>query len=160
MSKIKLLYGIIALLVLLNTSLLVFIMTQNQHNNHNRPHHRMPKETIVKQLHFNDIQVEQFEESVRWHRSHIKKLDDSIRLVRSELYRLLPSSAPDLERKKALLQQFAALQLKVEETHWQHFSEIKLICRPDQLKEYNKLTEQLMQLFSRGGRPPHPPKND
>ncbi|MBU3680928.1 MAG: periplasmic heavy metal sensor [Flavobacterium sp.] len=106
------------------------------------------------------MQVEQFEESVRWHRSHIKKLDDSIRLVRSELYQLLPSSAPDLARKKTLLQEFASLQLKVEETHWQHFSEIKRICRPDQLKEYNKLTEQLMQLFSMGGRPPHPPKND
>ena len=160
MSKIKLLYGIIALLLFLNLSLLVFIFTQGKPNDHERTHHRNPKELIVNQLQFNETQVEQFEESVRWHRSHIKKLDDSIRLVRSELYRLLPSSAPDLERKKTLLQQFAALQLKVEETHWQHFSEIKLICRPDQLKEYNKLTEQLMQLFSRGGRPPHPPKND
>jgi Spy/CpxP family protein refolding chaperone len=160
MSKIKLLYGIIALLLFLNLSLLVFIYTQAKSNDHVRPHRRNPKELIVKQLQFNETQVEQFEESVSWHRSHIKKLDDSIRSVRSELYRLLPSSAPDLERKKALLKQFAALQLKVEETHWQHFSEIKLICRPDQLKKYNKLTEQLKQLFSRGGRPPHPPKND
>lgn len=160
MSKIKLLYGFIALLLLLNTGLLVVLLTQNQHLEHERPHHKRPKELIVTQLHFDAEQEAKFEESMHWHHAHIQKLDDSIRTVRKELYQLLQHSTPDEDRKNELLEQFSALQRKVEQTHWQHFSELKQICRPDQLDNFAELTEQLMQLFPRGGRPPHPPKNE
>jgi periplasmic protein CpxP/Spy len=160
MSKIKLLYGFIALLLLLNTGLLVVLLTQNQRQEHERPHHKRPKELIVTQLRFDAKQEAQFEESMHWHHAHIQKLDDSIRTVRKELYQLLQHSSPDEDQKNVLLEQFSALQRKVEQIHWQHFSELKQICRPDQLDNFAELTEQLMQLFPRGGRPPHPPKNE
>jgi Spy/CpxP family protein refolding chaperone len=160
MSKIKLLYGFIALLLLLNTGLLVVLLTQNQRQEHERPHHKRPKELIVKQLHLDTAQEAQFEESMHWHHTHIQKLDDSIRTVRKELYQLLQQSSTDEDRKNVLLEQFSALHRKVEQTHWQHFSELKQICRPDQLDNFAELTEQLMQLFPRGGRPPHPPKDE
>lgn len=160
MSKIKLLYGFIALLLLLNTGLMVVLLTQNQRLEHERPHHKRPKELIVKQLHLDTAQEAQFEESMRWHHAHIQKLDDSVRTVRKELYQLLQQSTPDDNRKNELLEQFSALQSKVEQTHWQHFSELKQICRPDQLENFAELTEQLMQLFPRGGSSPHPPKDE
>ena len=160
MSKIKLLYGIIAFLLLLNLSLLVFVLKSNQGEDLFRPNPRNPRELIIKQLQSDEAQQAQFEKNVKWHHANIQKLDDSIRSVRKQLYRLLQNSTPDTRQKSLLLQQFSALQLQVEATHWQHFLAIKQLCRPDQMDNFNELTEQLMQLFSRGGRPPHRPKNE
>ena len=54
----------------------------------------------------------------------------------------------------------ADLQKQVESVHYAHFMDIKKICRPDQLSDFDKLTKELSRLFSRNARNNPPPPKD
>lgn len=159
MTKTKILYSIIGLLVVLNTCILVVGLINHQPRPDDfRPEN--PKDIIVSRLNLDAEQQIQFEKSMHEHQAKIEKLDDSIRSIRTQLYHLLPNRTPDLARKKELIAQYMGIQAQVEETHWQHFIEIKQLCHPNQLADFARLTNDISQLFSKRGHPPHPPRNE
>ena len=159
MTKTKILYSIIGVLVVLNTCILVVGLI----NHPPRPDDFRadnPKDIIVSRLNLDAQQQIQFEKSMHKHHAQIEKLDDSIGHVRTQLCHLLVSQTPDLVRKRELIAQYMRIQSEVEETHWQHFTEIKQLCHPNQLADFARLTDDIPQLFSKRGHPPHPPRNE
>jgi periplasmic protein CpxP/Spy len=49
----------------------------------------------------------------------------------------------------SLSKNIADLQKKAEMMNFRHFQDIKKICKPEQLPYFEKLTNELTQLFSR-----------
>lgn len=108
----------------------------------------MPREIVIEKLHFDEGQIMAYEKMIRLHQDKIRSLDDSIRICKNELYHLLNENSASNNRKDSLFATLAHLQEQIEKTHYNHFVEIKAICRKDQLEDFKELTEELSSIFS------------
>ena len=149
MSKIKLLTIAVLLLLLANIGLVTFLVL-------NKPPHmpppRMgmneqePKRIIIEKLHFNENQIAQYEILINVHQATIKELNNSFNQVKNSLYQTLLNEKTII--KDSLINQLGLLQIKIETTHYNHFKEIKSICLPNQLANFNELSKELSTFFS------------
>jgi len=153
MSKIKLLSIAVIGLLVLNLGIVGFLFLRKPLMPHERPNGRPPFESpgpqneIIASLHFDSIQVRQYEILIDEHRESIKALNDSIRNVKSLLYQTL-NDENDSD-KDSLIEKLGSLQKNIERTHYEHFAEIKKLCKPDQLNDFEELTNRLAGFFSR-----------
>lgn len=158
MEKQKLvIFSIIALLVI-NIGTLVFLFLSGPKKGHFPPDDGRPKprEIIVRQLHLDSQQQANYEMLIRQHRKQITATEDKIRNTKNELYSLLNSDSVDVTRKDSLINALAHYQKEIELIHFNHFNEIKKLCKPEQMDDFLELTEELSRLFSK----PHPPKHE
>ncbi len=153
MNKTKVLgFAVIALLVL-NFGILAFLFfSKNEDGPRGR---KMPREIIIEKLHFDENQIVEYDKTIKIHQENIRNLDDSIRITKNELYQLLNSDTIDSVKKDSLFLKLADLQKQIETTHFNHFIEIKKLCKKEQLPDYKNLTEELSKLFSHPRRPKH-----
>ena len=161
MSKIKLLTIAVIGLFLLNAGIITFMLLRNPPlpGEGGPPMHKdAPRKAIVQMLHFDKEQEGQYKELIDQHQALIRDLDDKIADTKNELYQTL--SSENTAAKDSLLLTLADLQKLVESVHYGHFQEIKKICRPDQLRDFDKLTKELSSLFSRTARNNPPPPKD
>ncbi len=166
MSKIKLLSIAVIGLLLINIAVVVFLFTKKAphptedrlpRDKHGPParNGEGPKRIIIDRLGFDEQQVNEYEALIKLHQSSIKLLDDSIRLTKNALYHTLRNE--NFTGKNSLLIQLDILQKQIELTHYDHFVELKKICKPGQLDEFNKLSDELARLFAPPAkRQPHP----
>ena len=154
MSKIKLLTVAVIGLLLLNLCTVGFLLMRKPPKH---PEGRMPgeqegpKNIIIEKLHFDKEQVAQYEQLIDQHQSSVRKLTDSIKNAKNDLYRSLQEvNSTD---KDALIARLGSLQRQIELTHYDHFAAIRSLCKPDQLEYYNQLTKELARFFA-------PPKKD
>jgi protein CpxP len=145
--NIKILTILVVILILINT-LLVFILVF-------KPKHKMPREIIIEKLQFDDNQVKKYDLTIINHRKNIKNMDDSIRITKNEMYKLLNYSKIDNQKKDSLSQKIANFQKQIESIHFNHFLEIKKLCKKEQLNDFNNLTKELSKLFSQRPKPRH-----
>jgi hypothetical protein len=152
MNKTKLLTVVIIVLVIINLVALSFFIT-NKPPHHFREGRGMPREIVIRKLHFNDEQIDSYEKIILLHRQKIRSLDDSIRKSKNELYHLLNEKSVIKHQKDSLFLKLANYQNQIEQTHFNHFLAFKSICRADQLSDFEHLTEELGKIFS-------PPKKE
>jgi len=158
MTKINLLTIAVVTLLVLNLCIVGFLFFQKPHledDRHPPFGHKTPKDEIIEMLHFDNEQVAHYELLIHKHRTSIRDLDDNIQNTKSELYQTLQTE--NGSKKDSLINQLASLQKKIEETHLEHFIEIKKLCKPNQLDDFNELTMHLAGFFSHdkpGQRPP------
>ena len=151
MNKTKLLSFAVIALLLLNFGILVFLfLSKDKDGPRGR---KMPREIVIEKLHFNDNQIIEYDKKIKIHRETITTLDDSIKVVKNELYQLLNFETVDLVKKDSLYSKLANYQKQVETTHFNHFLEIKAICKKEQLADYKTLTEELSKIFTYGRKP-------
>jgi periplasmic protein CpxP/Spy len=105
-----------------------------------------PRKKIIELLHFDEEQVKQYEELIRQHRESIKSLRDNLRETKSNLYQSLKEG--NGANKDSLINELGMLQEKIETVHYNHFMEIKKLCKPDQLGYFNTLTDELADFFN------------
>jgi len=141
MNKIKLLIAVIAVLVISN-GILLFM-----HLNRPNPKGEGPKDYIIEKLHFDTQQAKIYERTIHQHRKAIHENEQEMNLLRNALYRQL-ASAEDSSNIDSVLSLIAQQQEKAERINYNHFLEIKQICKPEQLKDFNELTQEIAQLFS------------
>ncbi|RTY93686.1 periplasmic heavy metal sensor [Flavobacterium sp. GT3R68] len=152
MDKTKLLTLAVIGLLLLNLATMGFLFLNNP-KGHGGPGNRpKPQEIIIMKLHLDDKQQESYQQLIQWHRSQIDDFDYQIREAKNKLYLELVKSTIDIKVKDSLIDEIANYQKKIEITHFKHFQDIKKLCRKEQLKDYDVLTEELSKIFS------HPPK--
>lgn len=131
---------VVAALVLLNISTLAFFFT------HKRPPHPAgPRNIIIDRLHFDAAQVGEYEKLIKKHQSGIREIEQNISVAKSELYGLLQGA--DYSKKDSLMARIGALQMDIEAVHFAHFQEIKSLCKPAQLADFNNLTIDLARFF-------------
>lgn len=146
-------------LLVLNFATLGYLFFNGSKGQHPPMHGRgpQPKEVIIDKLHFDATQQKEYAKIIEWHHGEIEKLDRSIRHTKNDLYSLLMQPVVDVKVKDSLITQLNLYQKQIEETHFKHFEDIKKICRPDQMDNFNDLTEELARLFAPK---PHGPKHD
>ncbi len=155
MSKLKLLsIGVIGLLVI-NMGIVAFLFMKKPPHPPEGRHPKAqegPKNMIIERLHFDKEQVEQYEKLIDDHQSSIRTTDDSIRMVKNELYQTLNNER--FTGKDSLLARLNILQKQIEGIHYDHFSQLKKLCKPGQLNAFNDLTKDLARFFAPAKREP------
>ena len=148
MTKQRLLTIAVIGLLLVNMGMLAFWMTKKpEHPLQGRPpmQQQGPKQMIMERLHLDADQVATYENLIANHQQSIQALDDSIRMVKNGLYALLTADAAPA--KDSLINRLGFFQKQIEETHYDHFAQLKKICRPDQLNDFNNLTTELSRFM-------------
>jgi periplasmic protein CpxP/Spy len=163
MSKIKLLTIAVIGLLAINIAVLGFLLLRKPP----MPPNGMPqvekkggpKEIIIEKLHFDKEQVIAYEAIIVAHRESIKGLKDSISDTKNNLYQSLKSEI--FAGKDSLINLLGVLQKRIELVHYDHFAQIKKLCKPQQMEDFKKLTSELALYFTTEKKttPPPPPAN-
>jgi hypothetical protein len=143
MNKLKLLSIVIVGLLVVNLLLVLTLVMRKPH-----PNPEGPKKLIIEKLHFDDAQIKAYDQMVEWHRSEIRKSDEQILNLKKVLYSHLNEEI-DQHTKDSLIAQIANVQITIERTHYKHFEDIKKLCKPDQQKDFEQLTQEIADLFGR-----------
>lgn len=152
MNKTKLLSVAVIALLVLNFGILGFLFLSKKYEPNGR---KMPREIVIEKLHFDENQIVEYEKIIKEHQNAIRNLDDSIRKTKNELYQLLNEEKINSAQKDSLYLKLANYQKQIETTHFNHFLEIKKLCKKEQLADYKNLTEELSKIFSHKPRPKH-----
>ncbi|MCB0706439.1 MAG: periplasmic heavy metal sensor [Saprospiraceae bacterium] len=146
MSKIKLLTIAVVALALLNILLVTALIIGAP------PRPEGPKQLIIDMLHLDADQIAEYDVLIQQHQKQVAEKEQIILDIKKELYaQLRQDSYP---KKDSLLTQLGQTQLAIEQIHFKHFSNLKAICRPDQLESFNELSKELIRLFDRKPLPP------
>lgn len=151
MSKTKLLIGAVAILLLLNIALIAALIIGRPGGHRGGPprSNEQPGMMIINRLNFDDQQAKAFELLIKDHQMQMQEKEVQIRDLKGDLYAQLKE---DTGTTDSLIQELGKIQTEIEGIHFQHFSEVKGLCREDQLPAFNKLTENLGKILGR--RPP------
>ena len=161
MSKIKLLTVAVIGLLIINLGMVAFLFFRKPPPppGGNKPplEKQEPKYVIIDRLHFSKEQVAKYEALIQEHQSAIKKKRDEIKTAKDNLYRTLADE--NFAGKDSLIEQLAILQKQIEQVHYDHFAAIRKLCTPDQVSDFNKLTNDLARFFA-PGKKEGPPSKD
>ena len=151
MNKTKVLGFAVIALIVLNFGILGFLFLSK--NNDGPRGKKMPREIIIEKLHFDENQIVAYDKTIKTHQETIRNLDDSIRITKNKLYQLLNNDTISTIEKDSLYTTLADYQKQIETTHFNHFIEIKKLCKKEQLNDFENLTQELSKLFSHPKRP-------
>jgi hypothetical protein len=141
MNKSRLLWTVMALCILCNGILLWKIYGQDARGHRGK---QEPKHIIIDALGFDDQQIQAYEELITEHRKDIAALELQIMETRGRWYQTI-GVASTMEDSSAIV--ISALQADIERIHYRHFQEIRALCRPEQVADFEKLASQLPSLF-------------
>lgn len=144
MKKIKFLYITIIVLVLLNVCTLLFFHLNRPEGGGNGPN--SPKNIVIEKLHFDQTQTVAYEKLISVHFDKIQALDRVIRDAKKKLYSNL-SKSQNTTSNDSLYNVIAKSQAEIEMIHYKHFLDIRNICKPEQMTDFIKLSNELTQLF-------------
>jgi periplasmic protein CpxP/Spy len=112
-----------------------------------------PARIIIERLRLNEQQQQAFEKLRDGHHKQSDKLSkQAVELYRA-YYELLTAEQPDTVQANELSRQIAQNQLAVAKLNFDHFAEIKALCRSDQQADFTRLVGDLNRLFGRQPRP-------
>ncbi|MBO0947816.1 periplasmic heavy metal sensor [Fibrella forsythiae] len=115
-----------------------------------------PSRIIIERLHFDDNQQERYQTLIEAHRAQTRELaSQSVHLYR-DYYGLLENDQPDTAQITSLNRQIGQNQREQAQLNFDHFNDIKQLCRPDQQAAFRQLVSELSRLFGRQQRPPRP----
>jgi protein CpxP len=159
MNRTKLLTIAVLGLLVLNTGTLGMLLLRGPaHHPHGDmpppPPGEGPKRIIIERLHFDEAQQKQYEALIDDHRKRTAELHEASRNLHKELYSLLAADTADKAKADALILQIAENQKATDHLNFDHFRQIKAVCRPEQLSDFNRLSEELSELFAPKGPPP------
>lgn len=155
MNKNKLFMFLIGALLVTNIVLIFFFINdKGPRHGGPPPHHRdEPRTLIIERLHFDDKQIDQYDVLIQKHRKDISQEDHALMTIKTALYSNLKAE----ENKSvtdSLINAMVAVQNKIEHIHYAHFRDIKKLCKPEQMNDFNELATELSHIF---GPPPHRP---
>lgn len=149
MNRTKFLYGVVAVLVVVNLFLFYFIFEMKEQ----RFHPDKPKNEIIKRLRFDEKQIADYELTISEHRKNMHNVGIQIQDLKQELHSHLNKDKQDSATHK-IIYLISEKQRELELAHYNHFLKIKSICKEDQLDDYVQLTKDLTAIFKFNKRPP------
>lgn len=146
MNNSKILRITVIAILAINIAIIGYLLINKEAFFENKP--PKPREIVVAKLGFNSNQIKQYDVTITKHQNTIRALDDSIRKTKNELYARLKENSTEIDTNDSLVFQINNYQKQIEITHYNHFIEIKKICKPEQLEKFNALTNELSKIFS------------
>ena len=154
MNKSKILSLLVIVMLIINIGIISYFVFMNKENSISHQK-RMPREIVIEKLSFNQEQIAAYDVTIKRHQNAIRTLDDSIRNKKNQLYSRLKNNASEIDKNDSLVIELGNYQKQIETTHFNHFIEIKNICKPEQLDDFNSLTSELSKIFSGKRKPKH-----
>jgi protein CpxP len=144
MNKLKFLSIVSIVLLFTNLALVGFIILRKP------PHPRDigPRNSIIEKLKLDENQVIEYDKLVEWHRSEIRKSDLDIMAIKNKLYTNLINGS-SISIKDSLIRELTSVQAHIENTHYKHFEDIKILCHENQIHAFELLTQEIASLFSK-----------
>ncbi len=152
MNKVKALSFISIGLLVLNLLLIWFIFSH-------RPNHggkEGPKKIIIEKLHFDESQTKAYEVLIDAHRKDIQRSETQMMALKNQLYGSL-QTGKNTDASDSLILEIGRVQMEMEDINFNHFNEIKQLCKPDQLIYFDELCGEIASLFNHK---PHPPLHE
>lgn len=147
MTKNRFYIFIIIGLLISNMLLVAFILLKKP------PQHSGPRNLIIERLKFDENQIQQYDELISQHRMQIREKRHEMTDLKTQYYSLLKSE--DNKNGDSLINEIGKLSMETEKINYKHFQDIKRICRPDQMKNFDNLIDDFENLFNRPDKPPH-----
>ncbi len=162
MNKVKLLTIAVIGLLILNFGVLgVFFFSHPPHGHPGEmpPPFGAPKDgpqaIIIERLHFDEAQQKSYQVLIDEHKKNMNEINTNSRALKEELYALLKSVQVDSSQTNLIIQKIGEGQKQLEHLNFNHFKNIKAICKPNQVNDFNELANELSCLFfQKNGRPP------
>jgi periplasmic protein CpxP/Spy len=140
MNKSKFLKFII-LGLLISNGILAFMLINGRNKKDG------PKNIIIEKLHLDKEQIKTYETYIAQHRKAINANEITMNKLRGNLYQELKHSQ-DTAIVDSLISIIANQQTVAEHINYNHFLEIKKLCKPSQKEAFNNLTTEIANLFS------------
>jgi len=140
MNRLKFLTLLVVGLIISN-GILFYMLVQKHHHNDN------PKRRIIEKLHFDNAQISAYEVLIEKHRNAINENENLMREMRSKLYVNLQHEA-NQNLVDSFISKISTQQSVADKVNYNHFLEIKQLCKPNQQKDFNELTNEIAHLFS------------
>ncbi|KQK26533.1 hypothetical protein AR438_04600 [Chryseobacterium aquaticum] len=147
MTKNRFYIFIIIGLLISNMLLVAFILLKKP------PQHSGPRNLIIERLKFDENQIQQYDELISQHRRQIGEKRHEMTDLKTQYYSLLKNE--DKKNGDLLINEIGKLSMETEKINYKHFQDIKRICRPDQMKNFDNLIDDFENLFNRPDKPPH-----
>lgn len=100
---------------------------------------------ISHQLNFDEKQQTEFKILRDQQKTELENLRNDDKRIRDGLVTSLKSGVTDSLKIDSITSLLAASRKKMELTFYKHFSQIRAICRPDQLELFNKTLDEMMK---------------
>jgi len=147
MTKNRFYIFIIIGLLISNILLVAFVLSRRP------PHHSGPRDLIIERLHFDEKQVQQYDALIQKHRTQITEKEQGMMNLKTQYYSLLKNN--NQTKGDSLVLQIGKISMETEKINFKHFQDIRKICYPDQMKNFDNLIEDFESLFAKGSKPPH-----
>lgn len=151
MNKVKILSIIVIGLLAVNLFLIWFLIS------HKPPHGRVddPKKVIIEKLHLDETQITAYERLIDAHKQNIQKTEQQMMLLKNQLYASL-QEGKQIDLSDSIMTEIGNVQIEIEHINYNHFQDIKNLCKPEQLKSFDRLCMDIAKLFA----PPSPRANE
>lgn len=137
---------VIVILFLSNITMIGFILSHKPKDMQDMRENN-PKRIVIEKLHFDKNQAEQYEQLIDKHQKDILQKDEQIISLKNNLYKQLTEKNDDVV--DSLTTEIAKVQKEIETIHYNHFLDIKSICHPNQIKDYDELAKEIERIFSK-----------
>ena len=149
MKKDSILIVCIIALLLLNLGTLGFLFSESTgHKPPPKPilpEMQKPGELIIERLNFDKTQQKLYQELIQEHHKAIRLLENKRFNLKEILYHSLKKEDHSID---TIVEQLGNLQKEIELTHYNHFTEIKAICKPEQMNAFDSLAEDFANIFN------------
>jgi len=158
MNKLRFLTAAVMLLLLLNTGTLLYLFLARNKNERTGPPGRAASGFIIEQLHLDARQQQQFAELRDQHRAIIRRVQEEDRRLHDVYFGLLKTDNPDKAKTDSLSSLIAAQRSLIETTNFEHFQQLRKLCRDDQKKRFDATIDEIARRIGpRGPGPGGPP---
>ncbi len=141
MTKLAIARSTAILLLALNIFLIGFMYL-------NKPSRLIgPRNLIIEKLNFDSDQITAYDILIKNHQDKIELTEKKIAEIKNILYSTLNDDVT-LEFKDTLISELSGFQSKIEDIHYEHFRDIKMLCKPEQISLFKDLTTELTDYFS------------
>ena len=149
MSKTRLFSIALVGLLLLNIAIISVVMFR--HDDGRANDQREPKWIVIERLHFDAKQQEAYQVLIDVHKVKHHQLNDECRALKQNLYALLRKQPVDSVLADSLIAQVALKQKALEQLNFRHFQDVRAICRPEQMADFDLLVTDLVDIFAHRG---------
>ena len=143
MNKSKFLTIIVIALLVCNLSLIGFIFSHKpgKHERNN------PRNFIIEKLDLTENQIEEYEILIASQKPLFKEKKMLLHEKENQLYMLLQGTAEE-SAPEVLSNEIGTLQRQIEILQYNHFKDIKALCKPNQIGRYDELMTEISRVFS------------
>jgi Spy/CpxP family protein refolding chaperone len=149
MNKLRFLTWSVIILLLLNAGTLIYLLTTK------KPDQRPPGEGasnfIIEQLKLDAQQQQQFSELRRQHQDVTRQIQEEDRKLHDQYFDLLKTDNPDKAKADSISLLIAQQRSNIEKATFDHFQQLRKLCREDQKKLFDTTIDEIMRLMAPKG---------